>query len=134
MIYLFSYKNFVKIFKKSNYFTFLIILLGGLIDIVNKLKNLRYRIHKNKLDEPNFGSTQNTQITDIVHKLPHQSKLILLAIILHDKHFKKKYFFQRNKLKEIYEIYLELCKKTFVNTVDKKRFASITLDLHKIDF
>ena len=65
---------------------------------------------------------QNTQIIDFVHKLPTQKKLILLATILHDKHIKKKYFFKRYKLKEIYEIYLELCKKTFNARVNKKWF------------
>jgi Cdc6-like AAA superfamily ATPase len=77
---------------------------------------------------------QNTQIANMVHKLPTQSKLILLATILHDKHFKRKYLFQRTKLKEIYEIYLELCKKTFVNSLDKKRFTSIALDVSNVIF
>lgn len=77
---------------------------------------------------------QNTQITNMVRKLPTHSKLILLATILHDTHFKRKYLFQRNKFKEIYAIYLELCKKTFDNSLDKKRFTAIALDLSNVFF
>ena len=72
---------------------------------------------------------ENTQILDILHKLSTDSKLILLAFILHDKHIKKKYFFKRYKLKEIYEIYSELCKKIFVPNLNNKRFLYLAKEL-----
>ena len=67
-----------------------------------------------------------------VHKLPIHSKIILLSIILHKKHIKKKYLLQRNKLRDIYQIYLEICKKIFVDSLDKKHFSFILLDLQKL--
>jgi len=81
-----------------------------------------------------MGRLQYNKLIDAVHKLSTQKKLILLATILHNKYNKSKYFFRRNKLKEIYVIYQELCHKIPVNKVNKKKFLSIVNELANIGF
>jgi len=70
------------------------------------------------------------RITEVVRTLPTQSKLILTAILLQDKHNKKTDTAgSAMTTGEVYEIYKELCKKTRTDILTQRRVADLISEL-----
>ena len=69
------------------------------------------------------------RIKEVVRTLPTQSKLILLAILLQEKHDKKTGTAGAITTGEAYEIYKELCKKTRTDSLTQRRIADLISEL-----
>ncbi len=70
------------------------------------------------------------RITEVVRTLPTQSKLILTAILLQDKHNKKTETSGSSMTTgEVYDIYKELCKKTRTDILTQRRVADLISEL-----
>ncbi len=69
------------------------------------------------------------RIIEVVRTLPTQSKLILFAILLQEKHDKKRGVAGAITTGEVYEIYKELCKKTRTDSLTQRRVADLLSEL-----
>ena len=69
------------------------------------------------------------RIIEVVRTLPTQSKLILLAILLQDKHNKNKDSNGAITTGEVYEIYKNLSKKTRSDSLTQRRVADLISEL-----
>jgi len=69
------------------------------------------------------------RIVEVVRTLPTQSKLILLAIILQEKHNKKIGTAGVITTGEVYDIYKDLCKKTRADSLTQRRIADLISEL-----
>ena len=75
------------------------------------------------------GKIEVDRITEVVRTLPTQSKLILLAIILQERHDKSTGVAGAITTGEVYEIYKELCKKTRADFLTQRRIADLLSEL-----
>ncbi len=69
------------------------------------------------------------RIIEVVRTLPTQSKLILFAILLQDKHNKKAEIAGAITTGEVYEVYKDLCKKTRTDTLTQRRVTDLVSEL-----
>ena len=69
------------------------------------------------------------RIIEVVRTLPTQSKLILLSILLQEKHNKRSGATGIITTGEVYEIYKELCKKTRTDFLTQRRVADLISEL-----
>jgi len=69
------------------------------------------------------------RIVEVVRTLPTQSKLILFAIILQEKHNKKIGTDGVITTGEVYDIYKDLCKKTRADSLTQRRIADLISEL-----
>lgn len=69
------------------------------------------------------------RIVECVRTLPMQSKLILLAILLQDKHDSTTGVTGAITTGEVYEIYQDLCKRTRTDSLTQRRVADLISEL-----
>ena len=69
------------------------------------------------------------RIIEVVRTLPTQSKQILLAILLQEKHDNKTGVTGAITTGEVYEIYKDLCKKTRIDPLTQRRVADLISEL-----
>jgi cell division control protein 6 len=69
------------------------------------------------------------RIIEVVRTLPTQSKLILFAILLQERHNTKKSVAGAITTGEVYEIYKGLCKKTRTDFLTQRRVADLISEL-----
>jgi cell division control protein 6 len=69
------------------------------------------------------------RIIEVVRTLPTQSKLILLAILLQERHNKKTGATGAITTGEVYEVYKNLCKKTRAGSLTQRRVADLISEL-----
>jgi cell division control protein 6 len=69
------------------------------------------------------------RIVEVVRTLPTQSKLILLAILIQEKHNKKIGTAGVITTGEVYDIYKDLCKKTRADFLTQRRVADLISEL-----
>jgi cell division control protein 6 len=69
------------------------------------------------------------RIIEVVRTLPTQSKLILLAILLQERHNKKTGATGTIITGEVYEVYKNLCKKTRAGSLTQRRVADLISEL-----
>lgn len=69
------------------------------------------------------------RIIEVVRTLPTQSKLILLAILLQERHNRKIGAAGAVTTGEVYEIYKDLCKKTRTDSLTQRRVADLISEL-----
>jgi cell division control protein 6 len=69
------------------------------------------------------------RIIEVVRTLPTQSKLILLAILLQEKHNKKTGSAGAITTGDVYSIYKELCRKTRADNLTQRRVADLISEL-----
>jgi cell division control protein 6 len=86
-----------------------------------KITKKHVRLAQNKIEVD--------RIIEVVRTLPTQSKLILLAILLQEKHNTKTGTAGAITTGEVYEIYKELCKKTRTDSLTQRRVADLVSEL-----
>jgi cell division control protein 6 len=69
------------------------------------------------------------RIIEVVRTLPTQSKLILLSILLQERHHRKNGIAGAITTGEVYEIYKDLCKKTRMDALTQRRVADLISEL-----
>ena len=69
------------------------------------------------------------RIIEVVRTLPTHSKLILLAVLLQERHNNKVGIVGDVTTGEVYEIYKELCKKTRTDSLTQRRVADLISEL-----
>jgi len=69
------------------------------------------------------------RINEVVRTLPTQSKLLLLAILLQEKHNEKTGATGAITTGEVYEIYKDLCKKTRTDILTQRRVTDLISEL-----
>lgn len=86
------------------------------------------RITKNHVRQAQ-NKIEIDRVTEVVRTLPTQSKLLLLAILLQDKHNKKTGSAATITTGEVYEIYKDLCKKTRMDSLTQRRVTDLISEL-----
>jgi len=86
-----------------------------------KITKKHVRLAQNKIEVD--------RITEVVRTLPTQSKLILLSILLQEKHNKKMDTNGAITTGEVYEIYKDLSKKTRTDKLTQRRVADLISEL-----
>jgi len=103
------------------------------LDLLRMATELAERNNSNRITKKHVKLAQNKieidRITEVVRTLPAQSKLILTAILLQDKHNKKAETSSVITTGEVYEIYKELCKKTRTDILTQRRVADLISEL-----
>ena len=69
------------------------------------------------------------RVMEVTRTLPTQSKLLLFAILLQEKHNEKTGSTSAITTGEVYEIYKELCKKTRADALTQRRVADLISEL-----
>jgi cell division control protein 6 len=69
------------------------------------------------------------RIKEVVRTLPTQSKLILLAILLQEKHNEKSGKTGSITTGDVYDIYEDLCKKTRTDSLTQRRIADLISEM-----
>ncbi|OYT29074.1 cell division control protein Cdc6 [Thermoplasmatales archaeon ex4572_165] len=69
------------------------------------------------------------RVIEVVKTLPTQSKLILISILLRERHDNKKSSNNPINTGEVYEIYKDLCKKTRIDSLTQRRVADLISEL-----
>jgi len=90
---------------------------GGVLRIMKK----HVRLAQNKIEID--------RIIEVVRTLPTQSKLILFAILLQEKHNRKTGAAGAITTGDVYEVYKELCKKTRADSLTQRRIADLISEL-----
>jgi len=101
-------------------------LLRMSAELAERSKSLRITKKHVKLAQ---NKIEIDRIIEVVRTLPTQSKLILLAVLLQDKHNRKSEKTGAITTGEVYEIYKELCKKTRIDTLTQRRIADLISEL-----
>jgi cell division control protein 6 len=86
-----------------------------------KITKKQVRLAQNKIEID--------RIKEVVRTLPTQSKLILAAILLQERHDRKAGASGAITTGEVYEIYKELCKKTRSDSLTQRRVADLISEL-----
>jgi cell division control protein 6 len=88
---------------------------------VNKITKSFVRLAQNKIEID--------RVIEVIKTLPTQSKLILIAILLRDRHDAKKGSISPITTGEVYEIYKDLCKRTRTDSLTQRRVADLISEL-----
>ncbi|MDH7517049.1 MAG: ORC1-type DNA replication protein [Candidatus Thermoplasmatota archaeon] len=103
------------------------------LDLLRMATELAERSNSSRVTKKHVKLAQNKieidRVTEVVRTLPTQSKLILTAILLQDKHNKKLDAPSVITTGEVYEIYKELCKKTRTDVLTQRRVADLISEL-----
>ena len=103
------------------------------LDLLRMSAELAERGKSLKITKKHVRLAQNKieidRIIEVVRTLPTQSKLILLAILLQEKHNKKTGTAGAITTGEVYEIYKDLCKKTRTDSLTQRRVADLISEL-----
>ncbi len=103
------------------------------LDLLRMSAELAERSNNIKITKKHVKLAQNKiekdRIIEVVRTLPTQSKLIILAIILQEKHNNKTAVSGAITTGEVYEIYKDLCKKTRNDFLTQRRVADLISEL-----
>jgi cell division control protein 6 len=103
------------------------------LDLLRMSAELAERSKVIKITKKHVRLAQNKieidRIIEVVRTLPTQSKLILLAILVQERHNKKTGTTGTITTGEVYEIYKELCKKTRSDSLTQRRVADLISEL-----
>jgi cell division control protein 6 len=103
------------------------------LDLLRMSAELAERSKAHKITKKHVKLAQNKieidRIIEVVRTLPTQSKLILFAILLQEKHNEKTGTTGAITTGEVYEIYKELCKKTRADSLTQRRVADLISEL-----
>jgi cell division control protein 6 len=103
------------------------------LDLLRMSAELAERVKAPRITKKHVRQAQNKieidRIIEVARTLPTQSKLILLAIMLQDKHNRKTGTTGAITTGEVYEIYKELCKKTRTDRLTQRRVADLISEL-----
>lgn len=103
------------------------------LDLLRMSAELADRAKAPKITKKHVKLAQNKieidRIIEVVRTLPTQSKLILLAILLQDKHNKKTGTTGAITTGEVYEIYKDLSKRTRTDKLTQRRVADLISEL-----
>lgn len=86
------------------------------------------RITKNHVRQAQ-NKIEVDRVTEVVRTLPTHSKLLLLSILLQDKHNRKTGASCNITTGEVYEIYKDLCKKTRMDSLTQRRVTDLISEL-----
>ncbi len=86
------------------------------------------RITKNHVRQAQ-NKIEVDRVTEVVRTLPTQSKLLLLAILLQDKHNKNTGSSCTITTGEVYEVYKDLCKKNRTDPLTQRRVTDLISEL-----
>ncbi|MCK4821630.1 cell division control protein Cdc6, partial [bacterium] len=103
------------------------------LDLLRISAELAEREGAPKITKKHVRRAQNKieidRIIEVVRTLPTQSKLILFAVLLQEKHNTKAGVAGAITTGEVYEIYKELCKKTRADSLTQRRVADLISEL-----
>lgn len=103
------------------------------LDLLRVSAELAERLKHKQIQKKHVRLAQNKievdRITEVVRTLPNQSKLILHAIILIERQYKKEGRTQTIITGEVYDVYKELCKKTRFNCLTQRRVVDLISEL-----
>jgi len=103
------------------------------LDLLRMSAELAERGNSLKITQKHVRLAQNKieidRIIEVVRTLPTQSKLILFAILLQEKHNKKTGTVGAITTGEVYEIYKDVCKKTRNDSLTQRRVADLISEL-----
>ena len=103
------------------------------LDLLRMSAELAERSKSPKITKKHVKLAQNKieidRIVEVVRTLPTQSKLILLAVLLQEKHNKKNRTSGAITTGEVYEIYKDLCKKTRTDYLTQRRITDLISEL-----
>jgi cell division control protein 6 len=103
------------------------------LDLLRMSAELAERGKALKITKKHVKLAQNKieidRIMEVVRTLPTQSKLILLAVLLQEKHNKKTGSAGAITTGEVYDIYKELCRKTRADPLTQRRVADLISEL-----
>ncbi len=103
------------------------------LDLLRMSAEIAERSNTLKISKKHVRLAQNKieidRILEVVRTLPTQSKLILQAILLQEKHNKKTGTAGAITTGEVYEIYKNLCKKTRIGSLTQRRVADLISEL-----
>ena len=103
------------------------------LDLLRISAELAERIESPKITKRFVRLAQNKieidRIIEVVRTLPTQSKQILLAILLQERHDNKTGATGAITTGEVYEIYKDLCKKTRTDSLTQRRVADLISEL-----
>jgi cell division control protein 6 len=103
------------------------------LDLLRISAELAERNNSHKITKSFVRLAQNKieidRIIEVVRTLPTQSKQILLAILLQEKHDNNTGASGAITTGEVYEIYKELCKKTRTDSLTQRRVADLISEL-----
>ena len=103
------------------------------LDLLRMSAELAERSKSPKITKKHVKLAQNKieidRIIEVVRTLPTQSKLILLAVLLREKHNNRTGVSGVITTGEVYEIYKELCKKTRTDSLTQRRITDLISEL-----
>lgn len=103
------------------------------LDLLRMSAELAERSKSPKITKKHVKQAQNKieidRIVEVVRTLPTQSKLILYAIVLQEKHNKNSGSNGAITTGELFEIYGDLCKKARVDSLTQRRVADLISEL-----
>ncbi len=103
------------------------------LDLLRMSAELAERGKSPKITKKHVKLAQNKieidRIIEVVRTLPTQSKLILLAVLLQEKHNKKTGTTGAITTGEVYGVYKDLCKKTRTDILTQRRIADLISEL-----
>lgn len=103
------------------------------LDLLRMSAELAERSKSLKITKKHVRLAQNKieidRIIEVVRTLPTQSKLILFAILLQEKYYKKTGMTGAITTGEVYETYKDLCKKTRTDSLTQRRVADLISEL-----
>jgi len=103
------------------------------LDLLRMSAELAERAKSPKITKKHVKLAQNKieidRIIEVVRTLPTQSKLILLAIMMQEKHNKNTGTTGAITTGEVYEIYKDLCKKTRTDNLTQRRVCDLISEL-----
>lgn len=88
---------------------------------VNRISKSFVRLAQNKIEID--------RVIEVIKTLPTQSKLILISILLRERHDVKKGSITPITTGEVYEIYKDLCKRTRTDCLTQRRVADLISEL-----
>jgi len=103
------------------------------LDLLRMSAELAERSRDPRITKKHVRLAQNKieidRITEVVRTLPTQSKLLLLAVLLQERHNKKTDTAGAITTGEVYEIYKDLCKKTRTDVLTQRRVTDLISEL-----
>jgi len=103
------------------------------LDLLRMSAELAERSRDSRITKKHVRLAQNKieidRIIEVVRTLPTQSKLLLLAVLLQEKHNKKTDTKGAITTGEVYEIYKGLCKKTRTDILTQRRITDLISEL-----
>jgi cell division control protein 6 len=88
---------------------------------ISRVSKKFVRLAQNKIE--------TDRVTEVIRTLPAHSKLILLAIVLQQQHDSQKGTVSPSTTGEVYDIYIDLCKKSRNDPLTQRRVADLISEL-----